>query len=56
MLGPPVFAVTHGIVGSYSETFWLMVVAGVAALGLLLLAHRRERRPSGAPKRGGGLD
>lgn len=45
MMGPPVFAVTHGMIGSYSGTFWLMVFAGVAALGLLLLAHRGERRP-----------
>ncbi|MGH8634422.1 MAG: MFS transporter [Burkholderiales bacterium] len=48
MLGPPVFTVTHGVIGSYSGTFWLMVVAGVAALGFLLLAHGRERRPAGA--------
>jgi MFS family permease len=48
MMGPPVFTLTHGIVGSYSGTFWLMVVAGVAALGLLLLAHGREARPARA--------
>jgi hypothetical protein len=44
MMGPPVFTVTYGIIGTYSGTLWLMVVAGVAALGLLALAHRRERR------------
>jgi MFS family permease len=43
MMGPPVFTVTHGIIGTYSGTLWLMVVAAVAALGLLALAHRRER-------------
>ena len=48
MMGPPVFTAAHGIIGSYSGTFWLMVVAGVAALGLLLLAHRSERRRAGA--------
>lgn len=48
MLGPPVFTLTHGIVGSYSGTLWLMVVAGVAALGLLALAHQRERQTSAA--------
>jgi sugar phosphate permease len=48
MMGPPVFTLTHGIVGSYSGTFWLIVVAGVAALGLLLLAHGREARPARA--------
>lgn len=46
MLGPPVYTVTHGIVGSYSGTFWLMVIAGVAALGLLLLAHRPRSEPA----------
>jgi sugar phosphate permease len=44
MMGPPVFAVMHGAIGSYSGTFWLMVAAAIGALGLLLLAHRRERR------------
>ena len=48
MLGPPVFTVTHGIIGAYSGTFWIMVGAGVAALGLLLLARRRERQRAGA--------
>ena len=46
MLGPPVFTVMHGMIGSYSGTFWLMVVAGVASLGLLLLAFRRGRQRS----------
>jgi MFS family permease len=41
MMGPPVFTLTHGIIGSYSGTFWLMVIAGVGALGFLALAHRR---------------
>jgi MFS family permease len=49
MMGPPVFVVAHGMIGSYSGTFWLMVVAGVAALGLLLLAHRQGRRPAANP-------
>jgi MFS family permease len=44
MMGPPVFTVMHGAIGSYSETFWLMVAAAIAALGLLLLA---QRRPAG---------
>jgi MFS family permease len=48
MLGPPVFTVAHGIIGSYSGTFWLMVIAGVGALGLLALAQRRDRRTAGA--------
>lgn len=48
MMGPPVFTAAHGIIGSYSGTFWLMVAAGVAALGMLLLAYRREPRPSRA--------
>jgi sugar phosphate permease len=44
MLGPPVFTVAHGIIGTYSGTFWLMVIAGVAALGLLAAARGRKRR------------
>jgi predicted MFS family arabinose efflux permease len=46
MFGPPVFAVAYGTIGSYGGTFWLMVVGAVAALGLLLLAHRHDRRPA----------
>jgi hypothetical protein len=49
MLGPPVFAVAHGMIGSYSGTLWLMVFSGVAALGLLLLAYRQGRRPAANP-------
>ena len=49
MFGPPVFAVAYGMIGSYSGTFWLMVFGGVAALGLLLLAHRHGRRPAANP-------
>jgi MFS family permease len=48
MMGPPVFTLTHGIVGSYSGTFWLMVVAGVAALGLLLHARWPDARSARA--------
>jgi sugar phosphate permease len=43
MLGPTVFAAVYGISASYSAAFGLMVVAGVAALLLLLLAHRQQR-------------
>ena len=49
MFGPPVFAVAYGTIGSYGGTFWLMVVGAVAALGLLLLAHRHDRRPAANP-------
>jgi hypothetical protein len=49
MMGPPVFTVVHGIIGTYSGTFWLMVVAGVASLGLLALARGRRRGPA-APR------
>ena len=49
MFGPPVFAVAYGTIGSYGGTFWLMVFGGVAALGLLLLAHRHDRRPAANP-------
>ncbi|MGH8648135.1 MAG: MFS transporter, partial [Burkholderiales bacterium] len=48
MFGPPVFTVANGMIGTYSGTFWLMVVAGLAALGFLLLACGRELRPAGA--------
>jgi hypothetical protein len=43
MFGPPVFAAAYGMIDSYSMTFGLMVVAGVAALGLLLLAFRQKQ-------------
>ena len=49
MFGPPVFAVLHGMIGSYSGTLWLMVFAGTAALGLLLRAYRQGRRRPGNP-------
>ena len=42
MFGPPVFAVAYGMIGSYSHTLGLMIVAGVVALGLLLLAWRNN--------------
>lgn len=41
IVGPPLFVVAYGVIGSYSGTLWLMVLLGVAALGLLFLAHRR---------------
>jgi len=42
MIGPPVFALAYGWIGTYAATFSLMTVAGVAALGLLYLARRRD--------------
>jgi hypothetical protein len=42
MMGPPVFALAYGAIGSYGTTFWLMVVGAVAALGLLWLARRNK--------------
>jgi MFS family permease len=42
MLGPSVFAAAYPLVGSYAGTFSLMVICGVAALALLVLAHRRS--------------
>jgi len=49
MFGPPVFAAAYGMIGSYGGTLWLMVFGGGAALGLLLLAHRHDRRPAANP-------
>jgi sugar phosphate permease len=43
MFGPPIFALAYGAIGTYGGSFSLMVVAGVASLGLLYLAHRRDR-------------
>ncbi len=40
IFGPPVFALAYGAFGTYSTTFSLMAVAGVASLGLLYLASR----------------
>jgi MFS family permease len=42
MFGPPIFALAYGAIGTYGGSFSLMVVAGVASLGLLYLAHRRD--------------
>jgi len=42
MIGPPVFALAYGWIGTYAATFSLMTVAGVAALGLRYLARRRD--------------
>jgi hypothetical protein len=44
-----VFAAAYGMIGSYGGTLWLMVFGGGAALGLLLLAHRHDRRPAANP-------
>lgn len=43
MLGPPFFTLAYGAIGSYGATFNLMVVAGLASLGFLYLASRRDR-------------
>jgi MFS family permease len=43
MIGPPVFTLVYGATASYSLTFWLMVVCGVAAFALLMLARRVPR-------------
>ncbi len=43
MFGPPIFSAMYGVIGSYSMTFGLMVIAGVVALGLLWLAQVRNR-------------
>jgi MFS family permease len=44
IVGPPLFALAYGTVGSYSGTMWLMVILGVAALALLYLAYLAGRR------------
>jgi len=43
MLGPTVFAAMYPVFGTYGATFSLMVVAGIAALVLLILALRRQQ-------------
>lgn len=43
-VGPAAFAAAYGGIGSYSQTFVLVVMAAVAALGLLLLAQHAARR------------
>src|SRR5688572_5031219 len=40
IVGPPLFAVAYGAIGTYSGTLWLMVILGAAALVLLYLAFR----------------
>ena len=44
LFGPAAFAAAHGGIGSYSNTFVLVVAAAVMAFGLLLLAQRAVRR------------
>jgi TRAP-type uncharacterized transport system fused permease subunit len=51
IVGPPLFAVAYGSIGTYSATMWLMVILGVLALMLLYLAYRASRR---RPERGRG--
>lgn len=51
IVGPPLFTVAYGSIGTYSGTMWLMVILGVAALALLYLAYRAA---GGPPRRGNG--
>lgn len=51
IVGPPLFAVAYGSIGTYSGTLWLMVILGAAALALLYLAYRAAR---GARRRADG--
>ena len=46
IVGPPLFALAYGPVGSYSATLWLMVILGVGALFLLALARGARRPPA----------
>lgn len=46
LVGPALFAVLHGGLGSYSHTFVMVPAIAVAALGLLALAGREARRHS----------
>jgi MFS family permease len=49
IVGPPLFAVAYGSVGTYGATMWLMVILGALALALLYLASRAG---GGRPGRG----
>ena len=44
LFGPAAFAAAYGGIGSYSETFMLLVATAVIAFGLLVLAQRVARR------------
>jgi len=52
LIGPAAFAAAYELIGTYRETFNLVVVAGVAALGLVVLAHRAGGSHDGARKHG----
>lgn len=49
LIGPAAFAAAYEVIGTYSETFKLVVVAGVATLGLLVLARRADVVHRAAP-------
>lgn len=47
IVGPPLFAVAYGSIGTYGSTMWLMVILGALALVLLYLASRAGGGPAG---------
>lgn len=49
LIAPAAFAAAYEVIGTYSETFKLVVVAGVATLGLLVLARRADVAHRAAP-------
>ena len=51
IVGPPLFAVASGSIGTYGDTMWLMVILGALALVLLYFAYRAGARP---PRRADG--
>ena len=48
LIGPAAFAAAYGGIGSYSQTFLLVPVISLVALGLLALAQRSAIRDKGA--------
>ena len=45
LAGPALFSMVYAFSGSYTSTFWLTVVCGVAGTGLLVASRRAEHRP-----------
>jgi len=44
LVGPPVFTLLYGFVGTYTGTFGLFAIAAAAGFGFILAARRYERR------------
>lgn len=56
LIGPAVFAAVYKVVGSYTQTFGLLTVIAIAALGLLVASDQAARREAAGARARGGND